>query len=82
MRYEFNLTLGGDGETREEAWQDAIESFQLDPDDAPAIDPQSDTLNQIEDFIANNYEEPMSSSDKAEMFEHIVDLMDKRKVSK
>ena len=31
---------------------------------------------QIEDFITNNYQEPMSSSDKAEMFEHIVDIMD------
>jgi len=39
-------------------------------------------LNEIEDFITNNYVEPLSSSDKAEMFEHIVDLMDKRKVAK
>ena len=36
-------------------------------------------LDTIEDFIVNNYQQPMSSSDKAEMFEHIVNLMDTRK---
>ena len=35
-------------------------------------------LDQMEDFVANNYEEPMSSSDKAEMFEHFINLLDTR----
>jgi len=31
MRYEFTITLGGSGDTVEEAWEDAIEAFSLDP---------------------------------------------------
>ena len=33
--FEFALTLCGDGDTVEEAWQDAVECFQMDPGSAP-----------------------------------------------
>jgi hypothetical protein len=36
-------------------------------------------LDSIEDFIVNNYHPPLSSLDKANMLEHIIDLMDTRK---
>lgn len=34
-RYEFQITLVGEGDTPEKAWQDAIESFESDPGPAP-----------------------------------------------
>jgi hypothetical protein len=30
-RYEFTITLSGEGNTPEEGWQDAVEAFELDP---------------------------------------------------
>lgn len=30
-RYEFTVILSGEGETREEAWEDAITQFSLEP---------------------------------------------------
>jgi hypothetical protein len=29
--YEFSITLSGDGETPEEAWEDAVTGFSLEP---------------------------------------------------
>lgn len=34
-RYEFTITLAGQGETPEEAWQDAVEQFSIDPGSPP-----------------------------------------------
>lgn len=33
--YEFYITIVGNGETKEEAWQEACEGFSLDYDDTP-----------------------------------------------
>ena len=30
-RYEFTITLSGEGNTPEEGWRDAVEAFELDP---------------------------------------------------
>lgn len=35
IHYNFSIMLSGDGETPDEAWQDAVESFMLDPGDCP-----------------------------------------------
>lgn len=35
MRYQFTITVSGDGSTPEEAWQDAIECFSIDPGSTP-----------------------------------------------
>lgn len=36
-RYEFSLILAGHGPNREEAWENAVESFVQDPGAAPAV---------------------------------------------
>jgi hypothetical protein len=33
--YEFPITLSGDGNTPDEAWEDAVEGFMLDPGITP-----------------------------------------------
>ena len=33
--YHFKVTLAGTGENAKEAWDDAVESFQLDPGTTP-----------------------------------------------
>jgi len=45
-RYLFKLELGGDGDTPEAAWQDAIEAFMLDPG---MPEPEDITIEQKED---------------------------------
>ena len=30
-RYEFTITLSGEGNTPDEGWRDAVEAFELDP---------------------------------------------------
>ena len=34
-RWEFQVVLSGDGETKEQAWRDACEAFSLEPGDCP-----------------------------------------------
>ena len=34
-RYEFAITLVGDGNTPDEAWNDAVEGFMLEPGITP-----------------------------------------------
>ena len=34
-KYEFTITMYGDGENPDEAWKDAIEAISLDPGDTP-----------------------------------------------
>lgn len=34
-RYEFQITIAGEGDTPEEAWGNAVEAFQCDPGAAP-----------------------------------------------
>jgi len=34
-RWEFQVTLSGDGETKEQAWRDACEAFSLEPGSCP-----------------------------------------------
>jgi hypothetical protein len=34
-RYEFTITLSGEGNNAQEAWEDAVEAFQLDPGAPP-----------------------------------------------
>jgi len=35
-RYEFTITLGGYGETPDQAWEDATEGFSLEPGETPS----------------------------------------------
>ena len=34
-RYEFTITIGAEAHTAEEAWDEAVEGFSLDPGVAP-----------------------------------------------
>lgn len=34
-KYEFNVVLSGTGETKETAWEDAVEGFMSDPGATP-----------------------------------------------
>lgn len=46
-RYEFKVTLVGHGDNADEAWQDATESFALDPGATP--DESEYTEEEVED---------------------------------
>jgi hypothetical protein len=37
MRYFFNVEFSGVGNSPEEAWEDAIEGFELDPGEVPEV---------------------------------------------
>jgi hypothetical protein len=34
-RYYFNVELGGDGENEDDAWEDAVDTFAIDPGETP-----------------------------------------------
>lgn len=45
-KFEFHLTITGEGDTLEEAWRDAVESFTLDPGAYP--DPAQHLVTEVD----------------------------------
>jgi hypothetical protein len=48
-RYTFHVYLGGEGNTPEEAWQDAVEGFALDPGNPDYDLPSTWTEEEMEE---------------------------------
>lgn len=44
-RYEFTITLGAEANTAEEAWEEAVEGFSLDPGEAPEASLVEENVN-------------------------------------
>jgi len=49
-RYEFTITISGDGDDVKSAWQDAVDSLHAEPGEAPAYEAETNEISKETEF--------------------------------
>jgi len=54
--YTFTIELRGSGQTQEEAWEDAVDSFALEPGDPGEVEQDDDDFTDIPESTTDVFE--------------------------